>query len=137
MARPAPRRPTIERINASPAVVSVDMPSGVDASSGEIAGAVVAADLTVTFHAAKVGLIVAPGRFKAGVDVAGIGLEDAPTEIVRATPATSSTPCPRRGEARHEVQAPGAVVVVGGWTRDDRGRLASARWRPCARMPDT
>src|ERR671922_1554683 len=51
----------IERINASDApVVAVDLPSGVDASTGEIAGAVVDADLTVTFHAQKVGLLVAP-----------------------------------------------------------------------------
>src|SRR5574341_2357041 len=47
----------IARINAAHApVVSVDLPSGVDASTGEIAGAVVDADLTVTFHAPKVGL---------------------------------------------------------------------------------
>ena len=73
------RRPpsVIERINATRApVVAVDLPSGVDASTGEIAGAVVDADLTVTFHAAKVGLAVAPGRFHAGrVVVADIGLE--------------------------------------------------------------
>ena len=105
---------TIERINASPAaVVSVDVPSGVDASTGEIAGAVVDADLTVTFHAAKVGLVVAPGRFKAGwVAVAGIGLEHAPTEIVRATPAMLDA-VPRRGE-RDTKYSSGAVVVVGG-----------------------
>src|SRR5262245_45309602 len=74
---PRPEAATIiERINASPAgVVSVDLPSGVDASTGEIAGAVVDADVTVTFHAAKVGLAVAPGRFQAGrVVVADIGL---------------------------------------------------------------
>ena len=42
----------IERINAASAsVVSVDLPSGVDASTGEAAGAAVRADLTVTFHA--------------------------------------------------------------------------------------
>ena len=57
----------IERINDSPAaVVSVDLPSGVDASTGEIAGAVVDADLTVTFHASKVGLAVAPGAVPRG-----------------------------------------------------------------------
>lgn len=104
----------IERINASPAaVVSVDVPSGVDASTGEIAGAAVVADLTVTFHASKVGLVVAPGRFNAGrVVVAGIGLEPAPTEIVRATAAILGA-VPRRGE-RDTKYSSGAVVVVGG-----------------------
>ena len=61
-------------------VLSVDLPSGVDASTGEIAGAAVDADLTVTFHGAKVGLAVGPGRFHAGrVVVADIGLEPATT----------------------------------------------------------
>jgi NAD(P)H-hydrate repair Nnr-like enzyme with NAD(P)H-hydrate epimerase domain len=54
----------IERVNAAEIpVVSVDLPSGVDASMGEIAGAAVWADLTVTFHAQKVGLSSRPGAF--------------------------------------------------------------------------
>src|SRR6188472_3816717 len=87
---PRPEAATIvERINATPAaVVSVDLPSGIDASTGEIAGAVVDADVTVTFHGSKVGLVVGPGRFHAGrVVVADIGLDDAATDIRRATPA--------------------------------------------------
>ncbi len=81
----------IERINAAGApVVSVDLPSGVDASTGEVAGAVVDADLTVTFHAPKLGLAVAPGRFHAGrVVVADIGLDELHTEHRRATPAAA------------------------------------------------
>src|SRR5262249_60837317 len=64
-------------INAAAApVVAVDLPSGVNASTGEIAGAVVDADVTVTMHAPKVGLAVAPGRFHAGaVEVADIGID--------------------------------------------------------------
>src|SRR5919197_1223778 len=67
----------IEAINAAGShVVAVDIPSGVDASTGEVAGAAVRAELTVTFHGQKVGLAVAPGRFHAGdVEVADIGLE--------------------------------------------------------------
>src|ERR671936_750678 len=78
----------IEAINAAPApVVSVDLPSGVDASTGEIAGACVDATLTVTFHGLKVGLAVAPGRFHAGeVVVADIRLEPAETEHRLVTP---------------------------------------------------
>src|SRR5688500_436730 len=79
----------IRRMNtASAPVVAVDVPSGVDASTGEIAGAAVEAELTVTFHAHKVGLVVGPGRFKAGrVVVADIGLEPSPTDVRRATAA--------------------------------------------------
>ncbi len=53
----------IDSINASPArVFAIDLPSGVDASTGEVAGVAVRADATVTLHARKVGLVVAPGR---------------------------------------------------------------------------
>ena len=104
----------IERLNAtSSPVVSVDLPSGVDASTGEIAGAVVDADLTVTFHAPKVGLVVGPGRFHAGrVVVADIGLEGSATKHRRATPALLAL-VPRRG-ARDTKYTAGSVLVVGG-----------------------
>lgn len=104
----------IERINASSVqVVSVDLPSGVDASTGEIAGVAVAADLTVTFHAPKVGLAVAPGRFQAGtVVVADIGLEHLPTEHRRATAALLEL-VPLRGPRDTKYTA-GSVLVVGG-----------------------
>lgn len=115
--RGAPRPEAAEliaRINAASApVVSVDLPSGVDASTGEVAGAVVDADITVTFHAPKVGLAIAPGRFHAGrVVVADIGLEAASTVHRRATPALLST-VPRRG-ATDTKYSSGSVLVVGG-----------------------
>ena len=47
-------------------VLAVDMPSGVDASSGRMARDAVAADLTITFHAAKPGLVCPPGSEAAG-----------------------------------------------------------------------
>jgi NAD(P)H-hydrate epimerase len=57
----------IEAIGAARApVVSVDVPSGVDASTGEVAGAAVQATVTVTFHAAKPGLWIRPGKGYAG-----------------------------------------------------------------------
>ncbi len=56
-------------------VLAVDVPSGVDASSGEVAGSAVRAQATVTFHAAKPGLWVEPGRGHAGrVNVIDIGI---------------------------------------------------------------
>ena len=104
----------IERMNASPAdVVSVDLPSGVDATTGEIAGAAVRSHLTVTFHAPKVGLVVAPGRFHAGeVVVADIGLDAAPTALRRATRALLGE-VPRRAEGDTKYTA-GSLLVVGG-----------------------
>jgi NAD(P)H-hydrate epimerase len=106
----------IEEINGSAApVVAVDVPSGVDASTGEVAGPAVRADLTVTFHERKVGLVVAPGRFHAGeVQVADIGLSATTTRHRRATRELLSL-VPRRGPEDNKYTA-GSVVVVGGST---------------------
>ena len=112
---PRPEAATlIERIGAGGVpVLSVDLPSGVNASTGEVEGAAVHADLTVTFHGAKVGLAVGPGRFHAGrIVVADIGLEPASTAVVRATPAVLAR-VPRRGEQDSKFTA-GALLVVGG-----------------------
>jgi ADP-dependent NAD(P)H-hydrate dehydratase / NAD(P)H-hydrate epimerase len=104
----------IERINASAAaVVAVDIPSGVDASTGEVAGAAVAADATVTFHGRKLGLAAAPGRFHAGdVHVADIGLEPADTEARLVGPEILRR-VPRRSMRDNKYTA-GHVLVVGG-----------------------
>lgn len=104
----------IERINGCGLpVVAVDLPSGVDASTGEVVGAAVNATLTVTFHASKVGLHVAPGRFHAGeVVVADIGLSSVETDALRATPALLRR-VPLRA-ARDSKFSAGAVLVVGG-----------------------
>jgi ADP-dependent NAD(P)H-hydrate dehydratase / NAD(P)H-hydrate epimerase len=104
----------IERMNGlGVPVIAVDLPSGIDASTGEAAGAAVRAALTVTFHASKLGLVVAPGRFHAGrVVVADIGLEDVATQHRRATPALLGlVPLRREGQTKYSA---GAVVVVGG-----------------------
>jgi ADP-dependent NAD(P)H-hydrate dehydratase / NAD(P)H-hydrate epimerase len=104
----------IERINASGApVVAVDLPSGVDASTGEIAGAVVDADVSVTMHASKVGLAVAPGRFHAGeVEVADIGIDPGKTMHRRVTEEIL-TLVPRKRESDTKYSS-GSVLVVGG-----------------------
>jgi ADP-dependent NAD(P)H-hydrate dehydratase / NAD(P)H-hydrate epimerase len=104
----------IERINAAGApVVAVDVPSGVDASTGEIAGAAVRAALTVTFHGPKVGLHVAPGLFHAGeVVVADIGLPPAETEHRLVTREILGL-VPLRGPEDTKYTA-GSVLVVGG-----------------------
>jgi hydroxyethylthiazole kinase-like uncharacterized protein yjeF len=104
----------IEAVNAAGApVVSVDVPSGVDASTGEVAGRAVRAALTVSFHGDKVGHHVAPGRFHRGELVrADIGLEGRASqhrlitrEILRLVP--------RKGPEDTKYTA-GTVLVVGG-----------------------
>ncbi|MFV6027204.1 NAD(P)H-hydrate dehydratase [Streptomyces sp. NPDC056264] len=59
-------------------VVAVDLPSGVDADTGEVAGEALRADVTVTFGTYKPGLLVDPARSYAGalrlVDI-GLGGE--------------------------------------------------------------
>ncbi len=104
----------IGELNAgSVPVVSVDLPSGVDASTGKVAGAAVEAAVTVTFHAPKVGHAVAPGRFQAGeVVVVDIGLAEGATRLRRATAAVLEL-VPRRTERDNKYTA-GSVLVVGG-----------------------
>jgi hydroxyethylthiazole kinase-like uncharacterized protein yjeF len=104
----------IEQMNNAEAdVVAVDIPSGVDASTGEVSGAVVAAWTTVTFHGEKVGLVVTPGAFHAGeVDVADIGLEPVETEHARVTDEILEL-VPLRAPEDNKYTA-GHVVVVGG-----------------------
>jgi hydroxyethylthiazole kinase-like uncharacterized protein yjeF len=56
-------------------VVAVDLPSGVDADTGEVTGAAVRADVTVTFGTWKTGLLVDPGAGHAGLaQLVDIGL---------------------------------------------------------------
>jgi len=63
-------------LNSSAAeVVAVDIPSGIDATTGQVLGVAVAADLTVTFAAAKVGQVVYPAAEYVGdLVVADIGI---------------------------------------------------------------
>lgn len=66
----------IEALNACPApVLSVDIPSGVDAATGEVRGPAVEATRTVTLAWPKTGLYLYPGAEKVGeLVVADIGI---------------------------------------------------------------
>jgi NAD(P)H-hydrate epimerase len=115
--RGAPREDTsrlIEQVNGAGApVLAVDIPSGVNASTGEVAGAAIRADVTVTMHGPKVGLAIAPGRFFAGeIVVADIGLEPAETEHRLVSPEILHE-VPRRSPRDNKYTA-GHVLVVGG-----------------------
>ncbi|MHB9150824.1 MAG: NAD(P)H-hydrate dehydratase [Thermoleophilia bacterium] len=113
------------RVNALGArgvpVVAVDVPTGVDADTGETASGVVAATCTVAFHAAKTGTVCPPGSEAAGeVVVWDIGiprfLEPAPD--VRVVTA-AEVAVPGRRPDDHKYRA-GFVAVVAG-SRDFPG----------------
>jgi ADP-dependent NAD(P)H-hydrate dehydratase / NAD(P)H-hydrate epimerase len=116
----APRSPidtAIEAINRCGApVVACDIASGVNAANGEVEGVAVEADLTVSFHAAKLGHMVAPGKSHTGeLQVVPIGIpEGAPGEPVAGVigPAVLSL-APARGPASTKFTS-GQVVIVGG-----------------------
>jgi ADP-dependent NAD(P)H-hydrate dehydratase / NAD(P)H-hydrate epimerase len=94
-------------------VLAVDLPSGVNASTGEVAGAAVDADLTVTFHGEKVGQHVTPGAYLVGyLEVADIGLEPMETQHARITREILEL-VPRRSPEDTKYSS-GHVVVIGG-----------------------
>jgi len=101
-----PESTAARRINDSDAtVVSVDVPSGVDADTGEAAGVAVEADHVVTFHDAKPGL----EAVEATVTVADIGIPEAAERFVERGDLLrlSRDPAAHKGEF-------GEVLVVGG-----------------------
>jgi hydroxyethylthiazole kinase-like uncharacterized protein yjeF len=120
-ARGAPRPPLAEALeaidDAEAPVLAVDMPSGVDAGTGSVAGAAVHADVTVTFTAPKAGAVLFPGAAYCGeVIVADIGIDcgageaDA-LEIWEWPDLSFLMPVPLAEDDKH---SRGRVLVVGG-----------------------
>src|SRR3954467_14256779 len=115
-----PREPVlgaIEALNAAAApVVAADVASGVEASTGEVAGAAVRAVATATFAAGKPGLWIEPGKSRAGdIQVVDIGLPTgapAEPEIGLIRPVVLDE-VPRR-ERNSTKFASGHVLVCGG-----------------------
>ena len=97
---------------ASAPVVAVDLPSGVDADTGEVAGAAVRATVTVTLHGPKVGNVVGPGRFHGGeLVVRDIGLEPRQTRHSLVTREILELVPPKQpGDTKYSA----SVLVVGG-----------------------
>jgi NAD(P)H-hydrate epimerase len=118
----------IEAMNRSGAeIVAVDLPSGVNASTGEVAGAAIDAACSVSFHGPKVGHFVTPGGLHtAGTEVVDIGLEVAETEH-RLVGADVLGLVPRRSRRDNKYTA-GSVLVVGG----SEGMTGAAALSACA-----
>jgi NAD(P)H-hydrate epimerase len=93
-------------------VVAIDIPSGVNGTTGCAADTAVDADLTVCFAALKPGLLFAPGRTLAGdVEVVDIGI---PVESNVFVWEDLDVPVPVRTDLDHKWSA--ALMVVGGST---------------------
>ncbi len=114
-------------------VTAVDIPSGVDATSGRILGRAVRADLTVTFGAAKVGMAVHPGAGHVGeLSVLDIGLppfleEDCDALLVEASDAAPLLP-PRpvtghKGTFGHLLVVAGSTGKAGAASMTAEGAL--------------
>ncbi len=104
---------------AGGAVVACDIPSGVDADTGVAHAPVLAADVTVTFGAAKAGLLADPGADFAGRLVTiPIGIEaalDGP-ELRRFEAGDLAALLPHPGRRSHKYSR-GVLGVVAGSTR--------------------
>lgn len=144
------------------AVVAVDLPSGVDADSGEVTGAAVRADLTVTFGTYKPGLLIDPAREYVGalrlvplgldlLDPGGRERGPAVLEALQYADVAALLPRPsaesdkyRRGVvgiAAGSVRYPGApVLAVAGALRSGAGAVryaGPAADAVTARYPET
>jgi NAD(P)H-hydrate epimerase len=106
-----PEQPAVWTTVDAP-VVAVDIPSGLDSTTGQSAGPVFVADRTVTFHALKVGHLIGRGPDLCGrVEVADIGLVGGEGEFLLCEERDALRP-PRDLHA-HKWSS-GSVVVVGG-----------------------
>lgn len=115
-------------------VVSIDLPSGIDADTGAVLGFAVAADATVTISLPKPGLLLHPGRAHAGrVFVARIGIADAlpgDAALVAATPIVWTRSgiahaLPSRPAAGHKGRFGHVLVVAGSEGKTGAAALAA------------
>lgn len=97
-------------------VISVDVPSGVDASTGKVEGIVVQADETITFAFQKLGTAVTPGAYFAGkVRVVDIGIERTSNERLAAfvLPEMFQSRWPKRPLSSHKGTFGRLLVILG------------------------
>ena len=100
-------------------VVAADLPSGIDADTGETAGAAVQAEVTVTFGTWKPGLLIDPGATHAGVvELVDIGLRRylGPPDVAAAQAADIAAWLPRP-TAESDKYRRGVLGIVAGSDR--------------------
>jgi hydroxyethylthiazole kinase-like uncharacterized protein yjeF len=127
-----PARAIIEAINASGLpVIAVDLPSGINGTSGAVMGIAVRASRSVTFFRRKPGHVLLPGRLHCGpVDVADIGIPDAVLEQIRPStfanaPALWADAFPVPQPGGHKYQRGHAMVMSGDRSHTGAARLAA------------
>ncbi len=107
----------ISRLNeAGPPVVALDLPSGVDPTTGGVPGAAVRAAATVTFGHPKLGLLLHPARARCGRIVAveiGFPPFDAEPGAALITPRWVEARLPRRPPDAHKGTAGKVLLLVG------------------------
>ena len=125
-------RAVIEAMNASgTAVIAVDLPSGVNGTSGAVMGVAVKATHTVTFFRRKIGHTLLPGRFLCGtLEVADIGIPARVLEAIKPKafanrPELWSAAFPQPAPGGHKYSRGHAVVVSGGVSTTGAARLAA------------
>lgn len=117
----APREPAARLIrllqDPERRVLALDVPSGVDADTGGVSGVAVRACCTIAFGWPKLGVLLEPGRSRAGrVVVAEIGFPPVAEDRFGArllTPGWLARVRPRRATVTHKYRV-GAALVLGG-----------------------
>lgn len=107
-------------------VVAIDIPSGVDADSGAVRGTAIRARTTVTFHRAKPGHYLYPGRAQRGrLVIADIGLPPTDTNSAVNHPEAWGGHFPVPSADSHKYTRGGALVWSGPVLRTGAARLAA------------
>ena len=125
-------RAMVEAMNRATApVIAVDLPSGVNGSTGVVMGCAVRATHTVTFFRAKPGHLLLPGRLHCGtLEIADIGiparvLETIAPKAFANRPALWRDHLPVPKPDGHKYGRGHAVIVSGGLSTTGAARLAA------------